>query len=378
MEKIMIRLDFKELIFLLLEGGNEITQYQNLLSKALKNQNLVNPLYRMMSVILPQLCDPKIEVSEIGLRSFLRTYEKLITIDEKNSTRTVFDAWLAVTDFTSTTKNKNYNILRNHYKIEELVLQPALFSKQYYRLIHPNYVEEDKVASLTAQPQTPVNSRIYINAKNNFNYVYYIDTLGHEGIKKVELYFPKINQGNKYKIGIRIVELNDDGEHQLFYRYFHEDLLIHLGVESFRDTEIFQKTQINYLSLPNINPSPKCRFLKMEFNLLLITTKAHPRYKELPEPYIVLPMIYSDKNHHLAYNDHPIADKFMKQLQVFPTETKHNSTSERMPPHKFAVQNKKMLYIVHEFKRKYTEETKSQFTETIDKITQNIMDKLIV
>ena len=76
----------------------------------------------MMSVILPQLCDPKIEVSEIGLRSFLRTYEKLITIDEKNSTRTVFDAWLAVTDFTFTAKNKNYNILRNHYKIEELVL----------------------------------------------------------------------------------------------------------------------------------------------------------------------------------------------------------------------------------------------------------------
>ena len=125
----MMRLDFRELIFLLLEGGNEITQYENLLSKALKNQNVVHPLYKMMSIILPQLCDPKIEVSEIGLRSFLRTFEKLITIDEKNSARTVFDAWLAVTDFVSTTKNKNYNILRNHYKIEELVLEPALFSK---------------------------------------------------------------------------------------------------------------------------------------------------------------------------------------------------------------------------------------------------------
>ena len=49
-----------------------------------------------------------------------------------------------------------------------------------------------------------------------------------------------------------------------------------------------------------------------------------------------------------------------------------------MPPHKFVTDNKKMLYIIHEFKNKYTEETKSQFTETIDKITQNIMDKNIV
>ena len=49
-----------------------------------------------------------------------------------------------------------------------------------------------------------------------------------------------------------------------------------------------------------------------------------------------------------------------------------------MPPHRFASENKKMLYVVHEFKSKFNGETKSQYHEIIDKITQNILDQKIV
>ena len=195
----------------------------------MKIPNLIQPVYVMMSKIMPQLCDKKIEVSESGLRSYLRTYEKLMGTDEKYTAKSIYDSWLSLITYINQIKNKNYNILRNHYKIEELVLEPALFSKEYYRLIHPNYVEEDKGSSLTSEPQTPINNRLFINTMNNFNYIYYIDTLGHQKIEKLELYFPKIAQANKYKISLRIMEVNEEGEHQLYYRYFHEDFLYHLG-----------------------------------------------------------------------------------------------------------------------------------------------------
>lgn len=129
------------------------------------------------------------------------------------------------------------------------------------------------------------------------------------------------------------------------------------------------------MSLGNLKPSEKCQFLKIYVDLLMITTMAHPRFKELPEPYIILPVIRSQN---YTPPESPLTGKLATILDQFPQETKHNSTSERMPPHRYAAENKKMLYIVHEFKSKYKEENKNQFTSIIDKITQNIMDKSIV
>ena len=49
-----------------------------------------------------------------------------------------------------------------------------------------------------------------------------------------------------------------------------------------------------------------------------------------------------------------------------------------MPPHRFSSQNNKLYCIVHEFKSKFTQEVKSQLTEVVEWITQNILDKKIV
>lgn len=50
-----------------------------------------------------------------------------------------------------------------------------------------------------------------------------------------------------------------------------------------------------------------------------------------------------------------------------------------MPPHKYACEDKKYLYVVHEFKNKAnSEEVKSESVNKIEKIVQNILDKNIV
>jgi len=50
-------------------------------------------------------------------------------------------SWSTITEYVSKIRNKNYTVIRNKYNIEELILEPELFSRDYYRLIHPNYVE---------------------------------------------------------------------------------------------------------------------------------------------------------------------------------------------------------------------------------------------
>jgi hypothetical protein len=168
-------------------------------------------MYHHMCQLLPGFCSEKIEITEAGMKSFLRVFEKIMSIDEGNTLKIIYQCWVNLAEFLNTCRNKNYNILRNHYHIEDLVLEPALFSKDYYRLIHPNYVEEEKPASLTAEPQTPINTKVYIEHINNFNFVYYVDIRGHENIEKVELHFPKIAPANKYKLALRVMEISEEG-----------------------------------------------------------------------------------------------------------------------------------------------------------------------
>ena len=59
--------------------------------------------------------------------------------------------------------------------------------------------------------------------------------------------------------------------------------------------------------------------------------------------------------------------------------TNHYSSDSKLPPYSFLFANRKFSLVVHEFKHKFFQgENKNQFTETIEKITQNIMDKGIV
>lgn len=75
-----------------------------------------------MSGILIIICETDIEVNDLGFKSFIRFYEKVILIDEKVSKETIEKCWTNVMQFCQKCRNKNYNILRNTYKIEELVL----------------------------------------------------------------------------------------------------------------------------------------------------------------------------------------------------------------------------------------------------------------
>lgn len=47
-----------------------------------------------------------------------------------------------LTAYVASHRNRNYTVIRNNYGIEELILEPSLFSRDYYRLIHPNYIEQ--------------------------------------------------------------------------------------------------------------------------------------------------------------------------------------------------------------------------------------------
>ena len=135
-----------------------------------------------MSAILPTLCSEKVEVSSVGFQSFMRFYEKLVQSEEEEGGRAICGSWMAISSFTDKVRNKNYNILRNVYKIEDLVLEPALFSKDYYRLVHPKYVEEEKVSTITSEPQTPINCQLYMQSVTPYNFVYTVDLMRHADV----------------------------------------------------------------------------------------------------------------------------------------------------------------------------------------------------
>jgi hypothetical protein len=79
---------------------------------------------------------------ETGFKFFLTLYEKALLTHSELSFRANTEALKRITLYVSERRNKNYSLLRSKYNIEELALEPYLFSKDYYRQIHPNYVEK--------------------------------------------------------------------------------------------------------------------------------------------------------------------------------------------------------------------------------------------
>jgi hypothetical protein len=72
-------------------------------------------------------------------------------------------------------RNKNYNLLRLKYNIEELVLEPYYFSKDYYRMVHPNYVEEEPKAPSATEPTGPLNCFLFSHQHSPYFYSQWID-----------------------------------------------------------------------------------------------------------------------------------------------------------------------------------------------------------
>ena len=82
LDKVAERLGLSELILPILSGGQGLIHYENLLNKILKLQDYESKVFTVMSDLLPKFCEKGIEVSEVGFRSFMRVYEKLLHTNE--------------------------------------------------------------------------------------------------------------------------------------------------------------------------------------------------------------------------------------------------------------------------------------------------------
>lgn len=91
---------------------------------------------------MPLLVNDDIEATERGFKVFMALYEREITGEPHLAFTANTEALKRIVKYIKENKNKNYNILRLKYNIEELVLETSYFSKEYYRLVHPNYIEE--------------------------------------------------------------------------------------------------------------------------------------------------------------------------------------------------------------------------------------------
>lgn len=70
-----------------------------------------------MSKSLIELCEERIEVSEIGLKIFVRTYDKLCSLNYKEASDSISEGLRRATNYVNEKRSKNYNVLRNKYSI---------------------------------------------------------------------------------------------------------------------------------------------------------------------------------------------------------------------------------------------------------------------
>ena len=134
-----------------------------------------------MCQILERICDEGVKVSEVGFKCFMRLYEKFVSKYPEQCKQTLERTWEHIKNFVKEHRNENYNLLTNLYNIPELILEEQLFSKEYYRMINPNYIEEEKKTPLSSVPETPVNNNTYVTVSDNkLSYMYIIDCSIHK------------------------------------------------------------------------------------------------------------------------------------------------------------------------------------------------------
>lgn len=127
--------------------------------------------------------------------------------------------------------------MRSKYNIEELALEPFLFSKDYYRQIHPNYVEKEVTILAAVEPTEPVNNCFWLEQLTPYAYRQIIDLHENKKVENVRFFVPKIASASfRPKLQLTIFAVDDDGDRLLYNRYFHEDLLVQLGVNGFKDS----------------------------------------------------------------------------------------------------------------------------------------------
>ncbi len=190
---------------------------------------------------------------ETGFKFFLTLYEKALLTQSEHSFRANTEALKSITAYVSENRNKNYNLLRSKYNIEELALEPYLFSKDYYRQIHPNYVEKEPAPLNTIEPVEPLNNTSYLEQLTPHAYRHIIDLRETRHIEAIRFYIPKISSNTfRPKLSLSIYAVDDAGDKLLYSRYFHEDLLVQLGVNGFKDNEIYRGARLNCLTVANL------------------------------------------------------------------------------------------------------------------------------
>lgn len=142
------------------------------------------------------------------------------------------------------------------------MLEPYLFSKDYYRMVHPNFVEEELRAPATSEPTGPVNCLLFTEQFGPHFYRMLLDLQETKLVHSLRLFVPRITTpAFRPKLRLALWACSDSGERLLYSRYFHEDTLVQLGVNGFKDSEIYRGERLNCLTIPEINT--ETRFLKI-------------------------------------------------------------------------------------------------------------------
>lgn len=72
-------------------------------------------------------------------------------------------------------------------------------------------------------------------------------------VESIRFFIPKIASVSfRPKLQISIFAVEDEGDHLLYTRYFHEDFLVQFGVNGFKDNEIYRGSRLNCFTVSNI------------------------------------------------------------------------------------------------------------------------------
>lgn len=87
------------------------------------------------------------------------------------------------------------------------------------------------------EPTEPLNNTSYLEQLTPYAYRHIIDLHEVRRVENIRLYVPKITSTTfRPKLALSVYAVDDAGDKLLYSRYFHEDLLVQLGVNGFKDS----------------------------------------------------------------------------------------------------------------------------------------------
>lgn len=88
----------------------------------------------------------------------------------------------------------------------------------------------------SSEPTGTINNCLWIEQVTPYNYVEFIDLGETRRVESLRFFVPKIATNNfRCKLGLNIWNVTDQGDSLLYSRYYHEELLVQLGVNGFKD-----------------------------------------------------------------------------------------------------------------------------------------------